>query len=280
MKQRQAVLIGAAMAVGLTAGIWITSESETVAALLRGEHFYHGKPTSFWSKEVQECVKTPFYRSDAHFHELMEERPATIGDRVRQYFGLSYETERPKRPLRDENPKAIPVLVDLLRDPDPTVRMYAAETLGAFGPAAKAAVRELAQLLLDDKIGGFGFMVSEKAAWSLGQIGTDAAEAIPQLLVATEHKWLPIRTAAAVALTRIDPDGSGKAVLQSMMEQARAGSVQERCAAIAGLGEIGHAAAESLPILRKALEDDSEEIRTWARTVLPKVDPEAPARSW
>lgn len=69
------------------------------------------------------------------------------------------------------------MLIDLLKDPEPSVRMYAAETLGALGPRAAPAIPVLTVALADDEVGGFGVTVGERAAEGLKRIREEEGDA-------------------------------------------------------------------------------------------------------
>jgi HEAT repeat protein len=74
---------------------------------------------------------------------------------------------------------AVPDLVRALGDPDPGVRLRAAEALARIGPDAKEAVPELIRLLSDERE---HVETRKAAAWALGQIGPPASGAVPELM--------------------------------------------------------------------------------------------------
>jgi hypothetical protein len=138
-----------------------------VKGYVRGESFYRGRPTSYWSQKICSCPNPPRYER-WFLRPAFRPTPASWLDQLKQTAGFG----RPVytfhvRPLRDEDAAAVPVLVELLRDPDAGVRMYVAETLGPLGGKAKAAVPALREALRDDGVGGFGMQVRGKAAESL-----------------------------------------------------------------------------------------------------------------
>jgi HEAT repeat protein len=51
--------------------------------------------------------------------------------------------------LREDAPRVVPALIDALGDKDWALRMWAASSLGRFGPDARAAVVTLTELLKD-----------------------------------------------------------------------------------------------------------------------------------
>lgn len=83
--------------------------------------------------------------------------------------------------LRAMGPKAaaaVPALIHALSDAEPTVRSPAAEALGHIGRAAKAAVGALSDRL---RVQGEVIYVLRSDATALGDIGPDAAPALPAL---------------------------------------------------------------------------------------------------
>ena len=70
----------------------------------------------------------------------------------------------------------MPVLIDLLKDETPSIRQAVAYGLGQLGPEAAAAVPGLSDALRDDDD-----FVKVSAATALGNIGPEAKDAIPAL---------------------------------------------------------------------------------------------------
>jgi HEAT repeat protein len=92
--------------------------------------------------------------------------------RVRSLAGVALEA------MGSAAVPALPELVRALNDPVDYVRVSAADALGAMGPAARAAVSPLAERLLvkDEQV-----MVLRSVAAALGDIGSDAKDALPAL---------------------------------------------------------------------------------------------------
>ncbi|HET6884208.1 MAG TPA: HEAT repeat domain-containing protein [Pirellulales bacterium] len=74
---------------------------------------------------------------------------------------------------------AVPALIDILHDDDPSIRAQAARALARMGPKAAPAVSELIVVLNDPDS-----EVRRGAARALGQIGPDAEDAVPALIKA------------------------------------------------------------------------------------------------
>jgi hypothetical protein len=123
---------------------------------VKGEAFYQSMPTSYWSREAQQWeLRTEF-------------RPAgdvmSLGGHVRRWVRRSSPTEEflerltgsrarsgsAKLALLEPEPTALPVLVELLHDPVPEVRLIAVGGLRHLGQQAKPALPAL-QALGDDE---------------------------------------------------------------------------------------------------------------------------------
>jgi hypothetical protein len=89
-------------------------------------------------------------------------------------------------------------LAATLKDSDPNMRYWAAESLGHFGPEAKSAVPDLAATLNDDSK-----MVRMGAAYALAEIGPAAEPARGALIAASKDPEKEVRDAASYALRRI-----------------------------------------------------------------------------
>jgi HEAT repeat protein len=83
-------------------------------------------------------------------------------------------------------PSAIPQLIELLKSPEPDVRLIAAQVLARMGSDAKDAVPHLIPLLKDRDE-----RIRKAAARTLGRIGPDAAAAVPELMQALLEESRP-----------------------------------------------------------------------------------------
>lgn len=148
----------------------------------------------------------------------------------------------------------------------------------------------------------------QRAAKTLGKMGEDAKEALPQLIIALKDDEAPVRTAAKMALKKIATPEEIEAAKKSSALKADDSSTQvaqetenkeakefvnsldenvsektkkfaaglfdpdwkERLTAVQMLAQVG---SEALPCLIKALEDENEYIRREAATGLGKVPP-------
>src|SRR5206468_7921557 len=124
--------------------------------------------------------------------------------------------------------RAIPVLVQLLKDDDPEIRMmvlWAIESIGSrLGPAArKEAAPALVEALKDEDD-----RVRLLAAWALRNVSPENTEAVPVLIETLNDKQNPYRQFA-----------------------------------ISNLSEMGPNAKDAVPALIEALKEDDDSTQFW-----------------
>jgi HEAT repeat protein len=93
---------------------------------------------------------------------------------------------------------SVPILMNSLKDKDPNMRYWAAESLGHFGREAKSAVPALVEALKDEDK-----MVRMGAAYALAEIGLEAKDALLPLREATKDPEKSVRDAAAYAARKV-----------------------------------------------------------------------------
>jgi HEAT repeats len=151
-----------------------------LACLLRGEHFYLGRPTSYWRTTVRwwDWYYNPGSGgSNLRLHDVDE-----LLFRDGPGAGLSPAIYR-------GSPDAVPVLLDLLRDNDPKVREEAVWILAKVGTASPAVVPALAGALSDEH-----HWVGEAAADSLHHLAQRSEEARSVLSRASQSDDYDVRS--------------------------------------------------------------------------------------
>ena len=144
---------------------------------------------------------------------------------------------------------AIPDLSVCLLDRDPKVRRVAANALGKIGPAARASVPLLIELLDDDQ-------VWNAAAEALGHIGDEAHAAVPKLVEALHAMRFPLGPSESDA-DDYDP--------------------REYLSRLHALGGIGAQARVGVPAVLRLANFDDPEIRHAAVLALARIDPANPS---
>jgi HEAT repeat protein len=89
-------------------------------------------------------------------------------------------------------------LTRTLKDKDPNMRYWAAESLGHYGPEAYRAVPHLIEALKDEN-----HMVRVGAAYALAEMGAAAESARPAIQEATKDSDTKVREAALYALKQL-----------------------------------------------------------------------------
>ena len=147
-----------------------------------------------------------------------------------------------------ESKTRIEQLIENLTDrKDAYGRYYAAEALGEIGPNAKEAIPHLIIALEDENV-----VVKSSTAWALGKIGPGAKEAIPHLIIALKDKNYYVRKCAVDALGNIGP--GAKEAVPALISALKDEIACVRESAGQALGKIGKdAVPELLNALQKAL---------------------------
>jgi hypothetical protein len=108
-----------AFGVGLACAAAWFEPTGVVRGWVRGEAFYHGRPTNYWSRELRQWEFNPwsgYYRNPGPLD--------WIADRITSWYGVTPNTkDRPV--ILSCDPAAQAVLGELLDDDDPDVREHA-----------------------------------------------------------------------------------------------------------------------------------------------------------
>lgn|SRR6266550_2532613 len=166
---------------------------------------------------------------------------------------------------------AIPSLMQVLSaDPDRGVRATAARTLGEMWPAATEAIPVLIQALSKDSNG----MVRMLAAQALGELKTTAKPAIPALIQALrEDTDKNVRGFAAFALGQIGPQ-EAKVAIPELIHLV----IEDESGSGLAASTLGRMGPEAIPPLIDVLTKESRtHPRTVAADILGHLGPQAKA---
>ncbi len=155
----------------------------------------------------------------------------------------------------------VPELFEALEDPSEAVRHAAASALAGLPAGAGDLGRfERALASTDDYVCAF-------AAWSLGNLGGRARDAVAALVTALARP----RTEAVVsgALARIGP--AAAAAVPALVESLRSPNADRRWRAARTLGRIGAPAEAALGPLTAALRDENGAVRQHAARALGRL---------
>jgi outer membrane protein assembly factor BamB len=174
--------------------------------------------------------------------------------------------------LRQVGPRAIPLLVSLLRHESESVRRVAADALIDLAPHTEPIQPALRRALKDKDA-----IVAGDAARALGALEAKASPSVAALVTTLSHEDGYVRIYAAEALASIGP-------LAARATNALAEALDDpvpgvRWAACEALASIGPAAHSAVPQLIDALEDEFLYVRIFAAGALGSIGPKAqPAR--
>jgi HEAT repeat protein len=220
---------------------------------------YKGKPASAWAKD--QILNNSFEAAEAIKQTGADAVPFLIPflHKRDSAFNAAYVKVWPCLPtlVRSRLPRAV-----LAKD----VRMNAVAMLREMGPAAKAAVPELAERL-KDKEGS----IRLHSAIALGNIGPAAQAAVPAVkpFLRGSHT---VRVYTANALWKIEHKaGEVLPILEAGLQEENA---PFRWAAAVFLGEMGAAAAEAIPLLEKAVKSADKDTASCAVQALAEISPD------
>ena len=155
--------------------------------------------------------------------------------------------------------EAVPALREALKDRIPYIRLAAITALGRIGAGAKAALPEMAALCEDQDPG-----VRDAA---LGTILTFGREAIPAAEKALKNKDQSIRASVASRLHLL-----GEPAMEILLQVIKDDAGEVRAAAADSLGALGPKAREATKPLNAALEDREAIVRVAAAAALWRIE--------
>jgi HEAT repeat protein len=158
---------------------------------------------------------------------------------------------------------AVPGVLDLLEDRDTSVQYAVLNTLRMIKDAkdGKRIAARLTTLLEKRKTVNFWIV-----AQLLGDLGRDGSAAIPLLLVELKKPKSPYRLPVAEALARIDPARVRKEVVPVLQELLHAGTLNLPVAA--SLERIDPGNKEAVAVFHQALKDKNANNRSYAASLL------------
>jgi HEAT repeat protein len=218
-----------------------------VIGWVKGEAFYDGRPTSYWSQAISNWLEDPMDVTST---------PNWL-DEWKQYLGWS--TESSAVATLSENPDARPVLRQLSKDPNAQVRRTALGML--IAEKGQEAIPILIEGLKDEYSG-----VRLDAAFALLEYDADAHLAIPALVGGLKEESSDVRLEAVRALGRIGGRIPGSvhplaAVLHDPVPEVRIETAY-------ALGLMARKDDRSLQLLIDVLREKNDELRPHAALAL------------
>lgn len=164
---------------------------------------------------------------------------------------------------------AVPLVVELLGEAEPTRRHDFVLALGSIGPAAVEATSALVPMLHDRDED-----IRVATAFALANIGPGARAAVEELQKNLKSKDQLLSLACAEALLQIQPDDANTvatavSVLVNLLQEGKTDVT--RLEAAAALGDLGTTAKSAATALQKAQSDPSPAVRDAAHEALAKI---------
>jgi hypothetical protein len=117
----------------------------------RGEAKYKGRYTNSWRAELRTykyCGYAQYTSWDGHSIWIFRREPSKWEEWLERVLPKGFPAKKDStRPLRDGDPEAISVLIELLDAPEQNVRIQAANGLERAGEAARDAIPALLAML-------------------------------------------------------------------------------------------------------------------------------------
>jgi HEAT repeat protein len=211
-------------------------------------------------KELQEVVLAALGRIGPAAQEAVPALLTLVQDRSQTNGLLIGQT------LIALGPGAIPAVAEVLKDPDPVYRFWAASVLAGYGADARAALTPLLTALKDPTS-----PVRGAATLAVGQIGAEARDAVPDLMAELMSFETDIRRDAALALQKIGP--AAREARRPLLECLLDPNKEVRRFAAWAVGYVDPKYVEAVPILEAALYDQYPGVRLAATESLIHIDP-------
>ena len=253
--------------------------------VLPREPVYQGEPLSFWLDQGRQhnwlnstsetaiasmgpravpALLNMAQMRDSSFRRLLY-RLATTHDslnlRIRPYDENLEMTAYGFKLLGPKAKCAVPKLVRLLHSSAPETRCVAAYCLGEIGPGANAGINALLENLRFQLRHRTNSDWNEKGIYTslfaLGQIGSAASAAIPQIVLFTNDPGWSIRWQAQASLIQIT--GAGLAPFVEGLNDTSNPTNWIGCCEVARF--LGSAASNAIPVLLKVAEHSAGRIQ-------------------
>ncbi len=163
---------------------------------------------------------------------------------------------------------AVPILRKNLVPSNRDVAWFSARAIGNIGADAAEAVPDLLDAIKKnaDTCEGYFSSFCESFIPAIGKIGPPARGAVPDLEALLNHRDPYVRMRLAVALIRIDP--SNRKALQELERLLKDSDVEIRRRSLVALGECGKDAKPAKHLIEMTIKDDDTDVRREAGDLL------------
>jgi len=166
--------------------------------------------------------------------------------------------------LVEIGPTVVPAVAAALSIKDPHVQLKACEILGQLGSDAASTVPDLLTHLKDDDE-----LVVRAATTALGKIHVDPKTVLPVLNALLQRKSAAVRIIAVRAIADYGPEAEDSASL--MLNLLSDDSIMLRASAADALGRTGDTSSEVIEALVKALSDGHAAVTVNAANALSRI---------
>ncbi len=262
-KAKMAIVVGAASL------FVVVITSITVTMIYPGEPRYQGKLLSEWLKQYQSISETtpPITSNEMDRRLAMQKRLAM--------------QNQAEEAVRHIGVKALPTLLkwanttNAIGREEPSVFGYTLGRIGflVLGPIAKSAVPTLTEILTNED-----FNLRGDALLDLGEIGTNAADALPAVIEHLKNDQVYfIRDWAAAVIGDIGTNDPER-IVPVLIESLNATNDSAMHAnSLESLAKFGEQAKAAIPFIVPYLKDANSEVSTAAAYALRQIDREAAA---
>jgi hypothetical protein len=172
------------VAASILVAVFSTPAFYAVRGWWRGEHFFHGMPSSYWQNAIRQWNRAP--------------DEVRWWNRALNWLGVD---GKPSVLTDCEDPAAIPILLCLVKEEDEAVQIAVGYALDHLEPTAQETVPLLVEALKDQNPA-----VRYWAATLLGRLGKKAQMAVPALTLALQDEDHDVHHAAHESLGAINAD--------------------------------------------------------------------------
>jgi len=254
-----------AIAVGVAGIFAIGITSITVTTLYPGEPRYQGRPLSDWLKQYQSISETtpPITSNERDRRMVMQKRVAI--------------QNQAEDAIRHIGADALPILLkwanttNAAGPKEPFVAGYDLGRIGfsVLGPTAKSAVPVLTGMLRNED-----FNIRGCALLDLGNIGTNAAEALPAVIACMKNdKVYYIRAWAAAVVGDIGANEPDRIVPLLLETLNATNNSALRVNSLASLGKFGEKGKAAIPLIVPCLKDEDPLVSAAADRAFHQINP-------
>ena len=141
----------ATLAIALVLMLIASWRRSNIIGYLRHESIYQGRYTNFWSADLRGWEVTATASFNGFCSRFRDPKESFWSEWLPRWIKPSQQPSFKEHPLMQGDPEALPVLLELLRDPSRDIRLIAAEAIGKLHPPPKHVFLTLMEALHDEE---------------------------------------------------------------------------------------------------------------------------------